>query len=77
VSVSIWRLCQELLVACQEQIEQCIKTRRIAAAADADVANDDVLPSNDSIKRRALSTVITPTDVRDISLDKQSHSRAQ
>jgi len=50
-------------------MEQCIEWRRNAApAAVATAGDDDTLPSNDSRKRRALSTVITPTDVRDISL---------
>jgi len=56
------------LATCQEQLEQCIASRRAAAAAGDD--DDVMLPSNDSRKRRSLATVITPTDVRDISLDQ-------
>jgi len=66
---------QELVATCQEQIERCIDSRHNAAAAAAaasdDDDDDDASPGDDSRKRpRVLSTVVTPTDVRNISLDR-------
>jgi len=69
-------------MTCQEQLERYIESRHNAtagASAGADDDDDDngTSASRESRKRRGLSTAVTPTDVRDISLDhtqSQSHT---